>query len=91
MKIKVLVYNPASSLFIPYCYLWLRNEGNNVQYGKLHIIVGTVSQDLRKNVRFCPWFMDFCLTILFNNVIDRDQHQPVQFQHISEYFVKNAK
>ncbi len=53
MKIKVLVYNPASSLFIPYCYLWLRNEGSNVQYSKLHIIGGgTVSQDLWENVCF---------------------------------------
>ncbi len=43
IKIKVLVYNPASPFkffFIPECYLWLRNEGSNVQYSKLHIIWG---------------------------------------------------
>jgi hypothetical protein len=43
MKIKVLVYNPASpfKFFKPECYLWLiRHEGHNVQHSKLHIIWG---------------------------------------------------
>ncbi len=48
---------------------------------------GKVSQDLRKNVRFCSWFIDFCLTILFNNSIDRDQHKPIQFVQIPEILI----
>jgi len=87
MKIKVLVYPLKVYLFLIVIICGL--EMREAMYSTLNytLLGGTVSQDLRKKYVFCPWFIDFCLTILFNNSIDRDQHKPIQFVQIPEILI----
>ncbi len=90
MKIKELVYYPASPFkFFFYLNVICGLEMREAMYSTVNytLFEGKVSQDLRENVRFCSWFIDFCRTILFNNFLDRDQHKPIQFVQIPEILI----